>query len=471
MKNGLFYENNELIYYKNGKPNHAGVIKVDGDIYYISSKGNAVRGEKTVHRDKANGLLERGFYTFGEDYKLVEGSFRPVKKQRGYRIRNFRHKLKKNKKLNKFFRKKNILPVLAVAGSICLLTFLVQTAAQHRPVEETVTGQESTVISDNREITLPAFEEEVLLNSEKAKQLYDHQITIDQALTGGDPYQPMCFTYRLDGQAGTLLISEDEVFSDPWEFTLIKDSETVIIDNLKTGMTYVYRLLVGEEVYEGSFKTAESTRFVSIPGVKNTRDIGGYTTTDGRTVRQGLVIRGQEIDGLVEKNYFIPKDAVGDVQETFGFAYDFDLREASLFKNGSYTSRLGKDVGHRFYDSPMYGEIFRETDRIGEVFRDLARPEHYPMYLHCTYGADRTGTIVFLLQGLLGMSEEDMICEYRRTAFALPGQAEQENIDIIIDGMNAFAGETLQEKIESYFIESVGLTAAEITSIRSIFLE
>jgi|GEM_PF-1732357 len=473
MKEGLFFENNELIYYKNGKPYHAGVIRVDGAIYYISSKGKAVRGEKAVHRDRANGLLERGFYTFGEDYKLVEGSFKPVKKQRGYKLRSLRHKLKKNKTLSKIFRKKNILPTLAMICSVALLAVLVQSAQNERTQNENTTAKQEDVVTETQKISLPTFDEAVLLCSPAAKQLYDHEITVAEAIGGGEPYRPMNFNYRLDEQSGTLLISEDESFSEIREYALSKDSEMVSIDNLKTGMTYFYRVLVGEDVYEGTFETEKSTRFISIPGLKNTRDIGGYTTLDGRTVKQGLLIRGLEIDGLTEMSYFIPKDTIDAVQETFGFVYDFDLRQPELFTGSDYQSRLGADVGHKFYNSPMYGEIFRAdaVARVREIFRDLAKPEHYPMYFHCTYGTDRTGTIVFLLQGLLGMAEEDMVREYLLTSFFSPALAEVDNIDILIEGMQSYAGDTLQEKIETYFIEVVGITPEEIESIRSIFLE
>jgi len=64
-----------------------------------------------------------------------------------------------------------------------------------------------------------------------------------------------------------------------------------------------------------------------------------------------------------------------------------------------------------------------------------------------------------------------MVREYRTTAFFSPNLAESHNMEILIDGMQGYAGDTLQEKIETYFVDFVGITPEEIESIRSIFLE
>ena len=457
MKNGLFFEQNELIYYKDDRPYHAGVVKEDGKIYYIGRNGRAVKGQHIVHREMANGILERGTYTFGEDYVLVEGSF----------IKPRAHSKKRRKKRRgAALRIKRPVTAVIVAAVVVLVVsaaFLIDWAPVSKPHDPT-----SSTASD---VVLPTFEGEVSLSSEIAAQLYRDELSIKEAVKFGDPYRALPFTYRL-AQDGVLRISEHADFSDAREWDLDAGKTVLSIDNLKTATTYYYEVAVGKEVYTDTFKTASGTRYINWEGFYNTRDIGGYTTLDGKTVKQGMIIRGTELDGLADAVYFPSDETLQTALKDIGFVYDMDLRDSALF-SGTYTSRFGANVKHRFYTAPAYGEIFydRNKQAIKAVFSDLANPENYPLYMHCTHGADRTGTVVYLLQGVLNMPESVMEREYRMTAFLEDSFAENTALDVIRAGMQNYPGDTVQEKIQQYLITEIGVTPQELQSIRSILLE
>lgn len=237
------------------------------------------------------------------------------------------------------------------------------------------------------------------------------------------------------------------------------------LKHLCANTQYFYRVTVytnkGTDVQSGSFKTADTPRILSIEGLSNVRDIGNWKTDSGKRIKQGLLLRGTEMDGAVESGYHLTNEGLRDLLEVFGIKTDIDLRaQTSTSKDA-----LGSRVEHRYYDMVMYNEIFTEAgkEKIRMVFADLANPDNYPIYLHCTYGCDRTGTVCYLLEALLGVSRGDCLKDYGLSNLNIA------NIQAVENGLKSYEGNTLKEQTESYLL-SCGVSEYQIESIRDIFL-
>ena len=473
------------VYYENGVPTHKGVIIQDGFVYYAGRHGVLAKGHHNVHREMSNGILKRGTYQFDDDGKLIENYYKkPVSKTKR-KVEKYVKKKKKEIKSSyskgKLQKSAKLAITFAAVFVIVLVVAVVVNNRNNVSSEGSIIGE---VSDGSPAIILPSFDEPVYLCNDSVKEYYKGNITFTEAVNmngSANPYKSLVFQYSVknyvaDEKSNNMIVlelSKNEQFSSPETYFLDSDETYITIDNLLPNTKYYYRAYFkntqkSKDKFSGSFVTAEYDRFTNIDGITNMRDIGGYSTSSGKTVRYNMILRGSEFDGLVNKSYYLknPEQA-----KEFGFVFDMDLRESYLF-NDNYISRLGNNVRHDFYTAPMYGSVFKATGlkSIKKVFADLADKNNYPMYMHCTYGKDRTGTIIFLLQSVLGVSDEDKNNQYLLSKFIF-SDISNSNLYPIYNGLDSYEGSNTNEKVISFLKKDVGVTQAQIDSIRNILLE
>jgi len=175
-------------------------------------------------------------------------------------------------------------------------------------------------------------------------------------------------------------------------------------------------------------------RRIVLDNVHNFRDLGGYPTTDGRTIRWRVLFRA---DGLSAMS---PADL--EVMRELGLRTVIDLRsnkeidERGCFPHEdvpvSYhhlsvidttwsedTERVLPDDEADWLTWAYEQMLDRGAPRFADALRVLAEPEVYPAVFHCAAGKDRTGLLSALVLALLGVSDDDIVADYALTAEAM----------------------------------------------------
>ncbi len=429
-----------------------------------------------------------------EEYREASSSHKEHHHHHGghHSRRHHKHHKKRNSRsgFRKFIKKnkKTLLPIatilLVLVIMFAVLGVVELISANRKPTEtQAAQGTDGIVI-----IAVPVFEEKVPIAGDAAKTLVNnsdfsipaHVVLQNYAAEGHrlDISQVVKLDFRISNQPQDYVLdsiavrlADNQELREPWSYTMESLEDGLEVSNLKGNTKYYYEIRVrytnGVEVWAGgSFETEAAPRILTVDGIRNVRDVGGWQTTDGKTVRQGLLYRGTELDGTNDE-FRLTDEGRQFMLEKLGIRTDLDLRWSKEIPKDM--DPLGDTVNHICYGTAQYTGIFLDTGKesVRKIFSDLANEKNYPIYMHCIYGRDRTGTVCALLEAVLGVSEDDIHRDYQLSAL------HNRNLDSAFWGfmeqLNTFEGADIREKAENYLL-SIGVTPEEITAIRTIFL-
>lgn len=215
----------------------------------------------------------------------------------------------------------------------------------------------------------------------------------------------------------------------------------------------------------GTLKPLDALRWIRTSAgatAWNVRDLGGWPC-DGGTVKYGLLIRAVLVGEL-------------------GIQHDLDLRG----REGG-----GADDEPNMTASPLGGDVWytRTQQYAWYALTPVTTWKTYlrcvidavthrePVYFHCTAGADRTGTLACVLEGLLGMSQSDIDKDYELTTFysgsgsdATARRRNESDWKGLINAINAVSGDTFRDKCVRFAVGTCGMSMADINAYRAAMI-
>lgn len=208
----------------------------------------------------------------------------------------------------------------------------------------------------------------------------------------------------------------------------------------------------------GTLKPLDHVRWIHSQTV-NMRDLGGWSC-DGGTVKYGLLYRSGEV---MTQDYDLLINQLGI------------NTECDLTADGTpaFPDKM-RFIGHTSYAMYSLSNTGAWITNLTGIFDAVKYGD--PVIFHCSMGADRTGTLACVLEGLLGMSQSDIDKDYELTSFyalrARNGNYQGGTADWshLIGQINAYSGSTFRDKVVS-FVLSLGFTVSDINTYRHAMID
>lgn len=226
--------------------------------------------------------------------------------------------------------------------------------------------------------------------------------------------------------------------------------------------------------------TSRDHAIIDVPGLVNARELGAFTGIDGQAVDAPRLIRSESLDKIsaagaqtLADTYHV--DLVIDLRTPTQVAAKPDVAIPGA-KNVNI-SMFGAD-GDYSDDTAMYHDLVDKgyvdqatpgpmISAYRQILQLLAGHTTGTVLIHCSHGMDRTGTVIDLLDQILGVSASDILHDYLLSntqlgvTWATPA---------LLQG--TFEGDIAQKYagMDAYLSTTVGVTAQEKAALRARFL-
>jgi protein-tyrosine phosphatase len=257
-----------------------------------------------------------------------------------------------------------------------------------------------------------------------------------------------------------------------------------------------------------------SERLLPVAGSLNLRELGGYPTTDGKTIRWQKLLRSGDLSQITH---------YGRLQLAhYGLKYDIDLRspqerdyatdqipKKTIFRSYPVyptdeqeddgdlpVARLQAQKSSDLITDPYQAMVFNPHSQLAFkcLFADLLanNQQKQSLLFHCAAGKDRTGIASYLILSALGVDYQIIRQDYLLTNIIyssgdrneLRHKLENENAEAFINRMNAsfsVLGQELDQtqvqllerygSVARYLQLAMGLSEQDILRLKQIYLE
>ena len=287
---------------------------------------------------------------------------------------------------------------------------------------------------------------------------------------------------------------------------------TVRIKNLLVNQKYYFKVSAdGKDSAISDFTTGDYPRWIDARPMFNVRDHGGYMTSSGQRIKQGMVYRGGEInsksgwygsqrytddfgntdtrDGHIVTQTDASKKAF---REDMGMVNGLEIDLRSSGETNGYPATknycnfaVNNDISYKMLSISSYANGMKNnTSQIKQVFEAFAQADQHPVYYHCYGGADRTGVVGFMLGALLGMSYTDLVIDFELTSYSSnpsrnyrshlrngPWNEWPGMVTYLKNDLGWGTTKTIKQGMEEYLKTKCNVSQTTIDTIRNIMLE